>query len=59
MSWRPQLNILCFTYALPKVGEVTKRRVISILDRLYDRLGLFSPVVVLCNIFTQRGLASN
>jgi len=46
MSWKPQSDVFCFRYVLPLGGEVTKWPVISILDRIYDLLGLLSPVVV-------------
>ncbi|XP_070068166.1 uncharacterized protein [Drosophila takahashii] len=54
MSWKPLSDVFCFRYALPSGGEITKRRVISILARLYDVLGLLSPVVVRCKIFAQQ-----
>ncbi|XP_037932583.1 uncharacterized protein LOC119667365 [Teleopsis dalmanni] len=53
LSWCPKSDSLCVKVKLEPVCSTTKRSATSDLARLFDPLGLLSPVVVMAKIFIQ------
>ncbi|XP_037931335.1 uncharacterized protein LOC119666125 [Teleopsis dalmanni] len=53
LSWCPKSDSLCDKVKLEPVCSTTKRSATSDLARLFDPLGLLSPVVVMAKIFIQ------
>ncbi|XP_060804991.1 uncharacterized protein LOC106132978 [Amyelois transitella] len=58
ICWNKNTDNFEYTYLLPDDGEsqenVTKRKVLSEIARLYDPLGWISPVIVKAKIFIQK-----
>ncbi|XP_037929718.1 uncharacterized protein LOC119664260, partial [Teleopsis dalmanni] len=53
LSWCPKSDSLCVKVKLEPVCSTTKSSATSDLARLFDPLGLLSPVVVMAKIFIQ------
>ncbi|KMQ88376.1 hypothetical protein RF55_12152, partial [Lasius niger] len=53
LSWNPIPDCFSFQYQLDELEEPTKRSVLSIVSRIFDPLGLISPVVISAKIFLQ------
>ena len=53
LSWNPRHDCFSFQITLEESTKVTKRYVLSIISRIFDPLGLISPVVVSAKILLQ------
>lgn len=53
MSWKPKNDTFCFRFELPVIEVATKRSVLSVVAKIYDVLGLLSPIVISCKILIQ------
>ncbi|XP_046803778.1 uncharacterized protein LOC124419208 [Lucilia cuprina] len=53
MSWKTKQDIFCYRFELPDIIEPTKRSVLSVVSKIYDLLGILSPVVIRCKIILQ------
>ena len=53
MSWRPKEDVFCFRFSLPTAQVPTKRSILSTVAKIYDVLGLLSPIVITCKILIQ------
>ncbi|XP_044588816.1 uncharacterized protein LOC123267997 [Cotesia glomerata] len=53
MYWNSRTDALQFKYTLPPETPKTKRAILSEIAKLYDPLGLFTPIVVKAKIFMQ------
>lgn len=52
--WEPNLDKFKFKVNLPATHQVTKRIVLSEVARIFDPIGLLSPIVVLGKLFMQQ-----
>ncbi|XP_065356116.1 uncharacterized protein LOC135950508 [Calliphora vicina] len=53
MYWKPDKDVFCFQFELSIIEVPTKRLVLGVVARIFDVLGLLSPVVVSCKILIQ------
>lgn len=53
MYWKPNQDSFCFRFEAPPIENPTKRNVLSVVARIFDVLGLLSPIVVSCKILIQ------
>ena len=53
MSWKPKLDLFCFQFEIDNENSHTKRSVLSTTAKIFDLLGLLSPVVIRCKILVQ------
>ena len=53
MNWNPISDSFCFTWTKPLQNKLTKRTVLSTIARLFDPLGLLSPITINAKIFIQ------
>ncbi|XP_061387580.1 uncharacterized protein LOC133322632 [Musca vetustissima] len=53
MSWKPQQDVFLYRFELPDVTNPTKRSILSIVSKIYDLLGILSPIVIRCKILLQ------
>lgn len=59
MSWNPKKDNFLFRFDLPDVICPTKRSVLSIVARIFDLLGLLSPIVIRCKMLLQEMWVQN
>ncbi|XP_037828868.1 uncharacterized protein LOC119616534 [Lucilia sericata] len=59
MSWNPTQDIFLFRFNLPDVSNPTKRSILSIVAKIFDLLGLLSPIVVRCKMLLQEMWVQN
>ncbi|XP_075157710.1 uncharacterized protein LOC142230976 [Haematobia irritans] len=59
MSWKPKEDVFTYRFELPDVMNPTKRSVLSIVSKIYDLLGLLSPIVIRCKILLQEMWVQN
>lgn len=59
MSWKSKTDMFCFRFQLPKVVAPTKRSILSVVAKIYDLLGLLSPIVVRAKILLQEMWVQN
>lgn len=52
--WKAHYNTFTFSVSFSDQTKVTKRSVLSNIDRIFDPLGLLGPVLTMANIFLQR-----
>ena len=52
INWSPKPDILCFSYT-PFSMEYTKRAILSNISKIFDPLGLLSPIIIRSKIFLQ------
>lgn len=53
LCWKPAADNFQFTLNLASSSVITKRSVLSTIARLFDPLGLISPVIIQAKIFIQ------
>ncbi|XP_037930865.1 uncharacterized protein LOC119665702 [Teleopsis dalmanni] len=53
MVWKPKSDLFCFQYEIPTHDIHTKRSVLSTVAKIFDLLGLLSPIIVRCKILIQ------
>ncbi|XP_018347285.1 PREDICTED: uncharacterized protein LOC108751546 [Trachymyrmex septentrionalis] len=53
ITWLPALDCYRFVVARQEIPVPTKRKVLSVISRLFDPLGFLSPVIILAKIFMQ------
>ncbi|XP_036317858.1 uncharacterized protein LOC118732860, partial [Rhagoletis pomonella] len=53
MAWKSTTDTICFRYDFPESIPSTKRGILSILARIFDLLGLLSPIVIRGKILLQ------
>ncbi|XP_029055098.2 uncharacterized protein LOC114882376 [Osmia bicornis bicornis] len=59
LSWKPERDCFTFHFNSPEFEktrgniETTKRSVLSIISRIFDPLGLITPIVILAKVFLQ------
>ncbi|XP_037958187.1 uncharacterized protein LOC119687775 [Teleopsis dalmanni] len=53
LAWRPSDDIFCFQYKQQESKAATKRTILSVVARIFDLLGLLSPIVIRCKILIQ------
>ncbi|XP_055622114.1 uncharacterized protein LOC129765719 [Toxorhynchites rutilus septentrionalis] len=53
LVWEPRLDCFKFKVPLWNRTEVYKRTVLSDLARIFDRIGLISPIIIAAKIFVQ------
>ncbi|GBP10481.1 hypothetical protein EVAR_70789_1 [Eumeta japonica] len=53
MSWKTNQDIFCYRFELPNIIEPTKRSILSLVSKIYDLLGILSPIVIRCKILLQ------
>lgn len=53
LAWQPKADTFHFTIKLEADHPITKRKVLSAIARIFDPLGLLSPVVVVAKTFVQ------
>ncbi|XP_062542425.1 uncharacterized protein LOC134210390 [Armigeres subalbatus] len=55
ISWEPEYDLLCFDSQIePLNGPWTKRLILSTIAKLFDPMGIISPVVVSAKILMQQ-----
>ncbi|XP_055944329.1 uncharacterized protein LOC129975296 [Argiope bruennichi] len=54
MQWRPTSDIFTFEVTVSLNNNYSKREVLSVIARLFDPLGLISPIITSAKIFLQR-----
>lgn len=58
LSWKPRSDCFSFQYLLKQPTEASKRvvlsRVVFIISRIFDPLGLIAPVVINVKIFLRK-----
>ncbi|XP_046810021.1 uncharacterized protein LOC124420605 [Lucilia cuprina] len=59
MSWNPTQDIFLFRFNLSDVSNPTKRSILSIVAKIFDLLGLLSPIVVRCKMLVQEMWVQN
>jgi len=53
ITWNPTIDKLCGKAQTVTTDKITRRDVVSEIFKIFDPLGLFSPVVIKVKIFTQ------
>ncbi|XP_037930221.1 uncharacterized protein LOC119664950 [Teleopsis dalmanni] len=53
LAWRPSDDVFCFQYKQQESKAATKRTILSVVARIFDLLGLLSPIVIRCKILIQ------
>lgn len=53
MSWKTKQDVFCYRFELPDVIVPTKRSILSLVSKIYDLLGILSPIVIRCKIILQ------
>ncbi|XP_037959088.1 uncharacterized protein LOC119688482 [Teleopsis dalmanni] len=53
LAWRPSDDVFCFQYKQQVSKAATKRTILSVVARIFDLLGLLSPIVIRCKILIQ------
>lgn len=53
MFWKPEADIFCFRFDLLTLEIPTKRSVLSVVAKIFDVIGLLSPIVISCKILIQ------
>ncbi|XP_018367943.1 PREDICTED: uncharacterized protein LOC108764289 [Trachymyrmex cornetzi] len=53
LEWQPSKDVFQFTSTLFKADIVTKRTILSTIARIYDPLGLLSPIIITAKIIIQ------
>ncbi|XP_072376467.1 uncharacterized protein [Diabrotica undecimpunctata] len=55
IQWMSQQDILCFKISLTENSNhlFTKRQILSIISKIYDPLGLLSPVILIAKLIIQ------
>ncbi|XP_065365532.1 uncharacterized protein LOC135958560 [Calliphora vicina] len=53
MSWKPKDDVCCFRFDLPVIEVPTKRSVLSAVAKIFDVLGILSPIIISCKILIQ------
>lgn len=59
MSWNPTQDHFLFRFDLPDISIPTKRSILSIVAKIFDLLGLLSPIVIRCKILLQEMWVQN
>ena len=59
MSWKPTHDVFCFHFNLQDAPNPTKRSILSLVARIYDLLGILSPIVIRCKILLQETWMQN
>jgi len=53
LCWKPVIDEFQFTLQLPPTKAITKREILSTISKLFDPLGLLSPIMVKAKIIIQ------
>ncbi|XP_018405050.1 PREDICTED: uncharacterized protein LOC108781534, partial [Cyphomyrmex costatus] len=53
LQWLPSSDMFQFTFNYETTAEVTKRNALSTIARIFDPLGLLSPIIIVAKIFIQ------
>ena len=53
MSWKSKYDVFCFCFDLQAIEVPTKRSGLSAVAKIFDILGLLSPIVITCKILIQ------
>ncbi|XP_029666087.1 uncharacterized protein LOC115237287 [Formica exsecta] len=53
LNWKPTTDTFHFTLQLPPTKKITKRSILSTIAKLFDPLGLLSPVIIKAKIIIQ------
>ena len=54
LTWLPKLNTLSFSFECDdSESKINKRKVLYSIAKLYDPLGLLSPLIIRCKIFMR------
>ncbi|XP_073820296.1 uncharacterized protein [Musca autumnalis] len=53
MSWKPQQDVFLYRFELPDITNPTKRSILSLVSKIYDLLGILSPIIIRCKILLQ------
>lgn len=59
LNWHPERDTFQFTFQLGKSSIKTKREVLSTISKLFDPLGLVSPIMIRAKLIMQGTWASN
>lgn len=54
LNWHPHSDNFHFTYESPSMEVITKRTVLSLIAKLFDPLGLLSPITIQAKMFIQQ-----
>lgn len=53
LCWQPASDLFQFTLNVPSTEVITKRRILSTIAKLFDPLGLLSPITITAKILIQ------
>lgn len=53
LCWKPSTDTFHFTLQLPHSKSITKREILSTISKLFDPLGLLSPIIIKAKIIIQ------
>ncbi|XP_067620077.1 uncharacterized protein [Eurosta solidaginis] len=53
MVWKPMRDEICFSFESNECSIATKRTILSTVAKIYDILGLLSPITIRCKILLQ------
>lgn len=54
LCWKPTTDTFHFTLQLPPTKQITKRAILSTIAKLFDSLGLLSPIIIKAKIIIQK-----
>lgn len=53
LRWQPQSDTFNFAVESPTINNITKRTILSLIAKLFDPLGLLSPIIIKAKVLIQ------